>query len=50
MPGKGHGGWPIQNANKERKESEGLRGEGDKITFIYPRFERWQVVRFNELC
>ena len=27
----------------KKEESERLRGEGDKIKFIYPRFERWQV-------
>ena len=30
---------------RKKEESERLRGEGDQIKFIDPRFERWQVVR-----
>ena len=29
---------------RKKEESEQLRGERDKIKFIYIRFERWQVV------
>ena len=48
--------WPIQSFKKERKkerkkeDSERLRGARDQIKFIDFRFERWQVVRFSELC
>ena len=31
-----------------KKESGRLTGEGDKIKFIYLRFERRQVVRFRK--
>ena len=30
---------------REKEESEKLRGERDQIKFIGVRFERWQVVR-----
>ena len=30
--------------HRKKEESERLRGERDKIKFIDPRFERWQVV------
>ena len=33
---------------QRKKESKGLRGEGDKIKFIDLRFERWQVVGFSK--
>ena len=33
---------------KEKGESERLRGGGEKIKFIDLRFERWQVVRFRK--
>ena len=29
---------------RKKEESEQLRGQRDKIKFIYIRFERWQVV------
>ena len=32
----------------KKEESERLRGEGDQITFIDLRFERWQVVGFKK--
>ena len=32
----------------KKEESEQLRGEREKIKFIDPRFERWQVVRFRK--
>ena len=38
---------PLQR-NKE--ESERLRGEGDQIKFTDLIFERWQVVGLSELC
>ena len=31
-----------------KEESERLRGEGDQINYIDPRYERWQVVRFRQ--
>ena len=34
----------------KKEESERLRGERDQMKFIDLRFERWQVVGFNELC
>ena len=33
---------------RNKGESEQLRGEGDKIKFIDLRFERWQVVGFRK--
>ena len=33
---------------REKEESERLRGERDQIKFIDLRFERWQVVRFKK--
>ena len=35
---------------REKEESEQLRGERDQIKFIDLRFERWQVARLRELC
>ena len=32
----------------KKEESERLRGEGDQIKFIDPRFERWLVVGFRK--
>ena len=34
----------------KKEEIERLKGERDQIKFIALRFERWQVVRFSELC
>ena len=44
--------WPTQSSNKERnkEESERLRGERDQIKLIDLRFEKWQVLRLSELC
>ena len=39
--------WPQ---HRKKEESEQLRGERDKIKFIYLGFERWQVVGLSELC
>ena len=33
---------------REKEESERLRGERDQIKFIDLGFERWQVVRFRK--
>ena len=40
----------IKPQQWKKEESEKLRGEGDQIKFIDLRFERWQIVGFNELC
>ena len=49
---KGHGGLykVLRKKERKKKDIERLRGEGDQIKFIDFRFERWQVVRFSELC
>ena len=44
---KRHGGL-YKAQQKKKEESERLRGEGDQITFIDLRFERWQAVRFRK--
>ena len=33
---------------KNKEESERLRGERDQIKFIDLRFQRWQVLRFRK--
>ena len=33
---------------QRNKESEQLRGKGDKIKFIDPSFERWPIVPFRK--
>ena len=41
--------WPIQSPSSGRKKKvERLRGEGDNIQFIDPRFEKRQVVGFGQ--
>ena len=50
MLGKGHSGIYNVSTKEERRKSERLRGEGDRIKFIDLRFERWQVVGLSELC
>ena len=40
---------PIQSTNKEKNESEKLRGERDQINFIDLRFESWQVIGLSEI-
>ena len=39
----------ITPQQMKKEQSEMLR-ERDQITFIYLRFERWQVVGLSELC
>ena len=38
----------IKSQQRKKEESKRLRGERDKIKFIYLRFEIWQVVRFRK--
>ena len=38
----------TQSQQRNEEESEMLRGEGDQIKFIDPRFKRWQVVRLRK--
>ena len=33
---------------RKKEESKRLRGQRDKIKFIEPKFERWQVVGFRK--
>ena len=33
---------------RQKEESERLRGEGNQIKFIDLRFEKWRVVRFRK--
>ena len=36
------------NPQQRKKESDRLRGEGDKIKFIHLRFDSWQVAAFGK--